>query len=65
MQPLLEIPPFMIDDRTERIFRNLVAFKQCHYPWESHICNYVSLLGCLINKEEDVDLLVEKKVIVN
>ena len=65
MQPLLEIPPFTIDDRTERIFRNLMAFEQCHYPWESYICNYVSLLGCLINKEEDVNLLVEKKVIVN
>lgn len=42
-----------------------IALEQCHYPWQSYICNYVSLLGCLISKEEDVDLLVERNVIVN
>ncbi|XP_059428389.1 UPF0481 protein At3g47200-like [Corylus avellana] len=65
IQPLLKVPLFTVDDQTEHIFRNFMAFEQCHYPWESYICNYVLLLGCLLNKEEDVDLLVEKKVIVN
>jgi hypothetical protein len=40
-------------------------FTQHHYPREAYICNYIVLLDHLINTAEDVDLLVEKKVIVN
>jgi hypothetical protein len=42
-----------------------MALEQCHYPTEAYICNYIMLLDSLINTEKDVDLLVEKKVIVN
>jgi hypothetical protein len=61
----LEVPPFQIHDHTEAIFRNLMALEQWHYPHNAYICNYVRLLDFLIDTEEDVDLLVKKKVIVN
>ena len=65
MQPVLEIPSFTVGDVTERVIRNLMAFEQCHYLEEACICNYIVLLDHLINTAEDVDLLVEKKVLVN
>ncbi|XP_062173701.1 uncharacterized protein LOC133879181 [Alnus glutinosa] len=40
-------------------------FLKCHYPLQPYICNYADLLDNLIDSEKDVDLLVEKKIIVN
>jgi hypothetical protein len=65
MQCILEVPPLLITDSTEAVFRNLMALEQWHYPYNAYICNYVVLMDCLINTEEDVDLLVKKEVIVN
>ncbi|KAM3685462.1 hypothetical protein ACJW31_11G119500 [Castanea mollissima] len=65
MQPVLELKSFTIRDSTECVVRNLMALEQCHYPWEAYVCNYIVLLDHLINTEADVDLLVEKNVIVN
>jgi hypothetical protein len=49
IQCILEVPPLEIDD----------------YLRNAYICNYVVLLDCPIETEEDVNLLVKKKVIVN
>ncbi|KAL4599809.1 hypothetical protein ACB092_11G153600 [Castanea dentata] len=38
---------------------------ECHYPFVAYICNYMVLLDFLINTREDVELLVEKGIIVN
>ena len=65
MQPILEIPSFTVGDATECVIRNLMALEQCHYPRKAYICNYIVLLDHLINTAEDVDLLVEKKVLFN
>ncbi|XP_059439854.1 UPF0481 protein At3g47200-like [Corylus avellana] len=65
MQCILEFPPIVIDNTTEAFFRNLIALEQCHYPSKTYICSYVALLDYLIDTEKDVDLLVQKKVIVN
>jgi hypothetical protein len=65
IQPVLELQAFVVGDATECVIRNLMALEQCHYPREAYICNYIVLLDHLINTAEDVDLLVEKKVIVN
>ena len=54
-----------VEDSTECLFRNLMALEQCHYPLEAYICNYFALLDYLIDTREDVELLVEKKIIVN
>ena len=64
-QTFLEVPRFEVHDETGGIFRNLMALEQCHYPFEAYICNYMVLLDFLINTREDVELLVEKGIIVN
>ncbi|KAM3733263.1 hypothetical protein ACB098_11G122100 [Castanea mollissima] len=65
LQTCIVIPEFTVDDGTEERFRNLMALEQFHYPHEAYICNYIILLDCLINSNEDVELLVDKKIIVN
>ena len=59
------IPQLKVDHTTECVFRNLIAFEQCHYPEKPYICNYVSLIDSLIHTQLDVELLVEKEVIVH
>ena len=61
----LEVPHLEIHDEIEGIFKNLMALEQCHYPFEAYICNYMVLKDFLINTREDVELLVEKGIIVN
>ncbi|XP_062173687.1 UPF0481 protein At3g47200-like [Alnus glutinosa] len=64
-QCILKVPQLVINDQTEALFRNIMALKQCHYPSNKYICNYVVLLDYLITTKEDVCLLVEKNVIIN
>ena len=64
-QTFLEVPRLEVHDKTEGIFKNLMALEQCHYPFEAYTCNYMVLLDFLINTREDVELLVEKGIIVN
>ncbi|KAJ7962051.1 hypothetical protein O6P43_017328 [Quillaja saponaria] len=62
----LEIPKLIIEDGTECKFRNLIAFEQCHYPYDQfYICDYVSFIDGLIETKEDVDFLLEKKIFAN
>ncbi|KAK3173903.1 hypothetical protein Dsin_032544 [Dipteronia sinensis] len=61
----LQIPRLEVYDGTECLIRNVMAFEQLHYPWETHVCNYILLLDFLIDTEKDVDLLVEKDIIFN
>ena len=64
-ETFLEVLHLEVHDETEGIFRNLMALEQCHYPFEAYICNYMVLLDFLINTREDMELLVEKGIIVN
>ena len=65
MQTRLVIPHFVVDNKTEDLFRNLMALEQCHYPDKAYICNYILLLDFLINSKDDVELLVEEGIIVH
>ncbi|XP_050282426.1 putative UPF0481 protein At3g02645 isoform X2 [Quercus robur] len=65
MQTRLVIPHFVVDNKTEDLFRNLMALGQCHYPDKAYICNYILLLDFLINSKDDVELLVEEGIIVH
>ncbi|XP_060674659.1 uncharacterized protein LOC132804386 [Ziziphus jujuba] len=59
------LPEFKVEDDTKCVMRNIMALEQCVYPFVTYICNYVSFLDQLINTTEDVELLVEKKVVHN
>ncbi|KEH17777.1 hypothetical protein MtrunA17_Chr8g0335071 [Medicago truncatula] len=61
----LQIPQFKVHQTTECVLRNLIALEQCHYSNQPFICNYVSLIDFLINTQEDVELLVDKEIIVH
>ncbi|XP_068484062.1 UPF0481 protein At3g47200-like [Phaseolus vulgaris] len=62
---VLQMPQLKVEDRTEVLFRNMVALEQCHYPHESFITDYVVILDFLINTSRDVETLVQQKVLVN
>ncbi|XP_058780996.1 putative UPF0481 protein At3g02645 [Vicia villosa] len=62
---VLEIPQLSVVDRTESLFRNMVALEQYHYPYESYITDYIILLDFLINTGRDVDILVQKGILIN
>uniref|UniRef100_A0A7N2LE29 Uncharacterized protein n=2 Tax=Quercus lobata TaxID=97700 RepID=A0A7N2LE29_QUELO len=64
-QTFLEVPCLEVHDETEGIFRSLMALELCHYPFKTYICNYIVLLDFLINTRDDVELLVERGIIVN
>ncbi|XP_028805259.1 putative UPF0481 protein At3g02645 [Neltuma alba] len=62
---MLNIPGIMVSDWTETMLRNVVAFEQCRHPLSGYITDYVCLLDDLIDTEKDVEILVEKKIVMN
>ncbi|MED6156284.1 hypothetical protein PIB30_013316 [Stylosanthes scabra] len=61
----LRIPFIQVEDETEVVFRNLLAFEQCHCIHESYLADYIVFLDFLINTDKDVDLLIKKGIIEN
>ncbi|XP_027924022.1 UPF0481 protein At3g47200-like [Vigna unguiculata] len=61
----LSMPILNIDDITEVLFKNMMVYEQCHPSAGDIIRQYVEILDFLINTEKDVDILVNKKIIVN
>ncbi|RYR00435.1 hypothetical protein Ahy_B07g088553 [Arachis hypogaea] len=61
----LRIPFFRVEDITEVIVRNLLAFEQCHCINESYLADYIAVLDFLINTDKDVDLLIKNGIIEN
>ncbi|PQP96528.1 UPF0481 protein [Prunus yedoensis var. nudiflora] len=58
----LKIPNFVVDDWTETLFRNLIAFEQCHGT-EKYISQFMFLMMCIIRTSKDADLLMGNGVI--
>nr|KYP34283.1 hypothetical protein KK1_044781 [Cajanus cajan] len=54
-----------MEDWTEFLFRNVVALEQCYYPYESYIIDYAEIMDFLINTREDVDKLIQNKILIN
>ncbi|KAM0002626.1 hypothetical protein Hdeb2414_s0319g00866481 [Helianthus debilis subsp. tardiflorus] len=54
---ILKIAPVNMDDHRFTLFRNMVAFEQCHYGCKPHVTAYVFFLDRLINSGEDIGLL--------
>ncbi|GFS35328.1 hypothetical protein Acr_00g0039140 [Actinidia rufa] len=60
----LTIPKLKVNESTETLFRNLIAFEQCDHQRE-YISSYIIFLDILINTPKDVDLLVKCGIIEN
>nr|XP_011468617.1 PREDICTED: UPF0481 protein At3g47200-like [Fragaria vesca subsp. vesca] len=57
------IPPLAIDERTDPLFRNLMAYEQCYHSCKHKITSYAVLMDNLIDTAKDVDLLCEKEIV--
>ncbi|XP_004291464.1 PREDICTED: uncharacterized protein LOC101313379 [Fragaria vesca subsp. vesca] len=62
---ILKIPKLRIDDRTELILRNIIAYEQCSISNDRIISDYVILMDMLIDSPRDVELLVKNNIIKN
>jgi len=62
---VLTMPILNIHDVTEVLFRNMMTYEDCHYSATKIISQYVVILDFLINTEKDVDILIDKKIIIN
>ncbi|KAK9101943.1 hypothetical protein Sjap_019197 [Stephania japonica] len=60
----LEIPTIEVDHNTEQLFRNLIAYEQCHIR-RPYMANYFIVMDDLINSPGDVALLNRKGIIIN
>ncbi|WOL06402.1 hypothetical protein Cni_G15136 [Canna indica] len=61
----LEIPHLTVDDNTNKIFRNLVAFEQCNEDVNQHFTLYSLAMNCIIDTATDVVLLQDAGIISN
>ncbi|KAK2441189.1 UPF0481 protein [Trifolium repens] len=61
----LEIPPLYIKETTEVKWRNLIAWEQSKIGITSKYTSYALFFNGLICCEHDIELLNEKKVIIN
>ncbi|XP_028770940.1 UPF0481 protein At3g47200-like [Neltuma alba] len=61
---VLELPQILVMDLvTEALFFNMIAFEQIHCPFTSYITSYALVWSRLINTKEDVDVLVDNKIV--
>eukprot|EP00257_Ricinus_communis_P027930 XP_025015344.1 uncharacterized protein LOC112536725 [Ricinus communis] len=61
----LKMPPFEVQDDTERVLRNFMAYEQCHHPNDHYICDFIWILDFLITAGKDVEVLVQNGIVVN
>ncbi|KAH9320129.1 hypothetical protein KI387_021898 [Taxus chinensis] len=66
---ILFLKPIIVDDSTEIILRNLMAFEECRrvnaIQRKATISQHVCLMDNIIHTQEDVEALVKKNVIVS
>ncbi|KAI8009922.1 UPF0481 protein [Camellia lanceoleosa] len=62
----MEIPTLLVSDRTESVFRNLIAYEQYHSDtsWH-HFTAYLKLMDYLVNTSNDVKILTSDGIIHN
>jgi hypothetical protein len=62
---VLEIPCIQLKNFTECFFQNIIALEQFYYPRDRYVSDYICILNFLIDTTKDVDLLVQKRILVN
>ncbi|KAG8497695.1 hypothetical protein CXB51_007354 [Gossypium anomalum] len=59
----LKVPPLYVDDHKGTLFRNMVAYEQCHPKCKPYVTSYLFFFDGLINSAEDVGFLHHKGVL--
>ncbi|XP_072972937.1 UPF0481 protein At3g47200-like [Typha angustifolia] len=62
---VMEIPPLEVHDYSNSLFRNLIAFEQCHPGTNFQITVYAAFMDCLLNTPKDSRLLHLSGIINN
>ncbi|MCL7048461.1 hypothetical protein MKW94_028261 [Papaver nudicaule] len=62
---VMEIPPLKIEDQTDTLLRNFIAFEQCGKDHVTDMTSYAFLMDSLINSGQDVGVLCKKGIITN
>lgn len=62
---IVEIPCFLIDENTESLFKNLIAFEQVDPRFGNDITAYIVFMSQLVSTSEDAVLLAQKGIIVH
>ncbi|XP_042974249.1 UPF0481 protein At3g47200-like [Carya illinoinensis] len=60
---ILEIPPLLLQETTETVFRNLIAFEQCYPECEAMFTSYAVLLDSLISTTKDINILCKNNIL--
>ncbi|XP_050221295.1 UPF0481 protein At3g47200-like [Mercurialis annua] len=61
----LEIPSLVIEEETETILRNMIAFEQLLADEVSYVSDYMVLIDCLIDRPQDVQILCKSGIFEN
>ncbi|KAI7729405.1 hypothetical protein M8C21_010243 [Ambrosia artemisiifolia] len=64
-KPTLIMPVLDINDFTELVLRNLIAYEQFSHNVTQYVTSYAMAMDMLIDTQEDIAKLVQKRVIVN
>ncbi|CAK9173724.1 unnamed protein product [Ilex paraguariensis] len=64
---VIHMLPLIIEDRTETLFRNLIAYEQYgkDEDFKYYVTNYVEFLDNLIDSSNDVGILCRRRIIEN
>ena len=62
---VLKIPSIELNDMTEIVTRNIMALEQTRSIENAYFTDYFFFMDLLINTKNDVDLLCDKKILVN
>ncbi|KAK1416332.1 hypothetical protein QVD17_32121 [Tagetes erecta] len=62
---VLKLPPVMVDDATESLFLNLIAFERLHVGTGNEVTSYIFFMDNIIDHAKDVALLHSQGIIQN
>ncbi|CAN1345029.1 UPF0481 protein At3g47200 [Linum perenne] len=62
---VLRLPVIVVDDTTESIFLNLIAYERFHVGAGNEVTSYIFLMDKIIDNERDVVLLTSRGIIQN
>lgn len=60
---VIEIPPLKVEETTNPLFLNLVAFEQCYRHCNSYFAGYTYFMDCLIDTAKDAQILSQNGII--
>ncbi|CAK9181078.1 unnamed protein product [Ilex paraguariensis] len=63
---IIKIPPLLVDDNTEWLFRNLIAYEQYSgKTGKTYMTDYMNFMDCLLSSPKDVEILRHSGIIDN